>query len=39
VQSFIKHYRHEFQYMVEHQGRSIIEGQPNDAAAGAAVAA
>ncbi|HTY51063.1 MAG TPA: NADH-quinone oxidoreductase subunit NuoF [Steroidobacteraceae bacterium] len=27
VQSFIKHYRHEFQYMVEHGGRSIVESQ------------
>jgi NADH-quinone oxidoreductase subunit F len=27
VQSFIKHYRHEFQYMVEHRGRSIVEAQ------------
>jgi len=24
VQSFIKHFRHEFQYMIEHQGRSIV---------------
>ena len=28
VQSFLKHYRHEFQYMIEHKGRSIVEGQP-----------
>jgi hypothetical protein len=28
VQSFMKHFRHEFQYMVEHGGRSIVEGQP-----------
>jgi len=27
VQSFLKHFRHEFQYMIEHQGHSIIEGQ------------
>ena len=27
VQSFLKHFRHEFQYMIEHQGRSIVEGQ------------
>ncbi len=27
VQSFLKHYRHEFQYMVENGGRSIIESQ------------
>jgi len=32
VQSFIKHYRHEFQYMVEHKGRSIVEGTPAAAA-------
>ena len=25
VQSFLKHYRHEFEYMVEHKGRSIVE--------------
>ena len=25
VQSFIKHYRHEFEYMVENQGRSIVD--------------
>ncbi len=24
VQSFLKHYRHEFEYMVEHQGKSIV---------------
>jgi NADH-quinone oxidoreductase subunit F len=24
VQSFVKHFRHEFQYMIEHQGRSIV---------------
>jgi len=35
VQSFLKHFRHEFQYMIEHKGRSIL-GEP---AAGAAVAA
>jgi NADH-quinone oxidoreductase subunit F len=27
VQSFLKHFRHEFQYMVEHRGRSIVAGQ------------
>ena len=27
VQSFLKHYRHEFQYMIEHGGRSIVESQ------------
>ncbi len=26
VQSFIKHYRHEFEYMVENGGRSIVDG-------------
>ena len=26
VQSFMKHFRHEFQYMIEHKGRSIVEG-------------
>ena len=25
VQSFLKHFRHEFEYMVEHKGRSIVE--------------
>jgi NADH-quinone oxidoreductase subunit F len=24
VQSFIKHFRHEFQYMIEHRGRSLV---------------
>jgi NADH-quinone oxidoreductase subunit F len=28
VQSFLKHFRPEFEYMVEHGGRSIVEGQP-----------
>jgi len=32
VQSFLKHYRHEFQYMVEHGGRSIVDS-PDQAAA------
>jgi NADH-quinone oxidoreductase subunit F len=36
VQSFLKHYKHEFQYMIEHKGRSIVEGQPTAAAAAAA---
>jgi NADH-quinone oxidoreductase subunit F len=36
VQSFLKHFRHEFQYMVEHKGRSVIDSQ---LAGGAAVAA
>ena len=26
VQSFIRHFRHEFEYMVEHGGRSVVEG-------------
>ncbi len=27
VQSFIKHFRHEFEYMIEHKGRSsIVDG-------------
>jgi NADH-quinone oxidoreductase subunit F len=32
VQSFLKHYLHEFQYMVEHGGRSIVDN-PGRAAA------
>jgi NADH-quinone oxidoreductase subunit F len=32
VQSFLKHYLHEFQYMVEHGGRSIV-ADPGQAAA------
>ncbi|MET0282149.1 MAG: NADH-quinone oxidoreductase subunit NuoF [Steroidobacteraceae bacterium] len=27
VQSFIKHFRHEFEYMVDHGGRSIVSAQ------------
>ena len=27
VQSFVKHFRHEFEYMVEHGGRSIVDAQ------------
>jgi NADH-quinone oxidoreductase subunit F len=27
VQSFIKHYRHEFEYMIDHGGRSIVDAQ------------
>src|SRR5580698_8500042 len=27
VQSFVKHYRHEFEYMIDHSGRSIVESQ------------
>ena len=32
VQSFIKHFRHEFEYMVEHEGRSIVDDAPSVAA-------
>ncbi len=28
VQSFLKHFLHEFEYMVEHRGRSIVDEQP-----------
>ena len=27
VQSFIKHFRHEFEYMIDHGGRSIVAGE------------
>jgi len=36
VQSFLKHYRHEFEFMVDHGGRSIVAP---DAPAGTQVAA
>ncbi len=32
VQSFMKHYRHEFQYMIEHGGKSIVEANGKAAA-------
>jgi len=32
VQSFMKHYRHEFQYMIEHGGKSIVAGNAKVAA-------
>ena len=32
VQSFLKHFRHEFEYMVEHKGRSIVDDLPSVAA-------
>lgn len=32
VQSFLKHYRHEFEYMIENNGRSIVDGPGNKAA-------
>ena len=27
VQSFVKHFRHEFEYMIDHGGRSLVEDQ------------
>src|ERR1700728_1504985 len=35
VQSFLKHFRHEFQYMIEHKGRSIVDGAGGAAAVAA----
>jgi NADH-quinone oxidoreductase subunit F len=32
VQSFIKHFRHEFQYMIEHGGRSLVGADGAEAA-------
>lgn len=32
VQSFLKHYRHEFQYMIENKGRSIVDSPEYKAA-------
>ncbi len=32
VQSFLKHFRHEFEYMVEHGGRSIVDDDDRAAA-------
>ncbi len=32
VQSFLKHYRHEFEYMINNNGRSIIDSDENKAA-------
>ncbi len=32
VQSFLKHYHHEFEYMIRNQGRSIVDGAPEIAA-------
>ncbi len=32
VQSFIKHFRHEFEYMIQHGGRSIVDGRKQAAA-------
>jgi NADH-quinone oxidoreductase subunit F len=33
VQSFLKHFRHEFEFMIDHGGRSIVEVQPAEQAA------
>ncbi len=33
VQSFLKHYRHEFEYMVDHGGRSMVADQLGERAA------
>ena len=32
VQSFLKHFRHEFEYMVQHKGRSIVDSETEAAA-------
>ncbi|MBI2994087.1 MAG: NADH-quinone oxidoreductase subunit NuoF [Gammaproteobacteria bacterium] len=32
VQSFLKHFRHEFEYMIENKGRSIVQGAATRAA-------
>jgi hypothetical protein len=32
VQSFLKHFRHEFEYMIEHGGQSIVNA-PSQAVA------
>ncbi len=32
VQSFLKHYHHEFEYMIRHRGRSIVDGATEAAA-------
>ena len=33
VQSFLKHYRHEFEYMIDHGGRSLVAAPPGAQAA------
>ena len=33
VQSFLKHFRHEFEYMIDHGGRSIVEDRLGERAA------
>jgi NADH-quinone oxidoreductase subunit F len=32
VQSFVRHFRHEFEYMIENGGRSIVASSPREAA-------
>jgi hypothetical protein len=32
VQSFLKHFHHEFEYMVRNKGRSIVDAAPGEAA-------
>jgi NADH-quinone oxidoreductase subunit F len=32
VQSFLKHYHHEFEYMIRNKGRSIVDSAPGEAA-------
>ena len=32
VQSFLKHYHHEFEFMIRHKGRSIVDAAPGEAA-------
>jgi hypothetical protein len=32
VQSFLRHFRHEFEYMIEHEGRSIVSDTARAAA-------
>jgi len=33
VQSFLRHYRHEFEYMIDHGGRSLVSDAPGAQAA------
>jgi NADH-quinone oxidoreductase subunit F len=39
VQSFLKHFSHEFKFMIENKGRSMVEGAPGPGQGLAAVAA
>jgi NADH-quinone oxidoreductase subunit F len=39
VQSFLKHFGHEFKYMIENKGRSMVEGAPGPGEGLPAVAA